>query len=150
MVISASLQACGVVFPLAMLTSICRSIATICSGLYLLMGMTRFSSKWILSHSTWYKFRRSRHQWSQVSGFSEHRTCDVTCSRMKGLTSVGEWLSLVEHLVRDQGVGGSNPLSPTIYRINKLRDFSLCWKVWHKGSILTRKAKRAQVSLITF
>src|ERR1700675_991085 len=28
--------------------------------------------------------------------------------------SVGEWLSLVEHLVRDQGVGGSNPLSPTI------------------------------------
>ena len=28
---------------------------------------------------------------------------------------VGEWLSLVEHLVRDQGVGGSNPLSPTIY-----------------------------------
>jgi hypothetical protein len=29
------------------------------------------------------------------------------------LASVGEWLSLVEHLVRDQGVGGSNPLSPT-------------------------------------
>src|ERR1700760_2280077 len=36
---------------------------------------------------------------------------------------VGEWLSLVEHLVRDQGVGGSNPLSPTI-RINHLH-FSL-------------------------
>jgi hypothetical protein len=29
-------------------------------------------------------------------------------------SNVGEWLSLVEHLVRDQGVGGSNPLSPTI------------------------------------
>src|ERR1700676_3027594 len=29
------------------------------------------------------------------------------------LDKVGEWLSLVEHLVRDQGVGGSNPLSPT-------------------------------------
>ena len=28
--------------------------------------------------------------------------------------SVGEWLSLVEHLVRDQGVAGSNPVSPTI------------------------------------
>ncbi|MGA9414146.1 MAG: hypothetical protein WBV60_05600, partial [Terriglobales bacterium] len=42
-------------------TSICRSIVTICSGLYLWMGMTRFSSKWILSHSTWYKFRRSGH-----------------------------------------------------------------------------------------
>src|SRR5471030_548878 len=61
MVISASLQACGVVFPFAMLTSICRSIVTICSGLYLLIGMASFSSKWILSHSTWYKFRRSRH-----------------------------------------------------------------------------------------
>jgi hypothetical protein len=34
-------------------------------------------------------------------------------------TMFGEWLSLVEHLVRDQGVGGSNPLSPTI-RINHL------------------------------
>ena len=32
-----------------------------------------------------------------------------------GVVCVGEWLSLVEHLVRDQGVGGSNPLSPTIY-----------------------------------
>ena len=32
---------------------------------------------------------------------------------------IGEWLSLVEHLVRDQGVGGSNPLSPTI-KINHL------------------------------
>ena len=29
------------------------------------------------------------------------------------VSAVGEWLSLVEHLVRDQGVGGSNPLSPT-------------------------------------
>src|SRR5208337_3510661 len=43
-------------------TSICRSIVTICSGLYLCMGMTRFSSKWILSHSTWYKLGRSGHQ----------------------------------------------------------------------------------------
>src|SRR5208337_3149206 len=53
-------------------------------------------------------------QCSQISGFSQHRTCHVTCSRIKGPTLVGEWLSLVEHLVRDQGVGGSNPLSPTI------------------------------------
>ena len=28
------------------------------------------------------------------------------------LDSIGAWLSLVEHLVRDQGVGGSNPLAP--------------------------------------
>src|SRR5580704_8115594 len=31
----------------------------------------------------------------------------------RSIFHVGEWLSLVEHLVRDQGVGGSNPLSPT-------------------------------------
>jgi len=49
------------VFPFATLTSNCRSIVTICSGLHLLIGMTSFSSKWILSHTTWYKFRRSRH-----------------------------------------------------------------------------------------
>jgi hypothetical protein len=37
-----------------------------------------------------------------------------TAKRFQGnLIFVGEWLSLVEHLVRDQGVGGSNPLSPT-------------------------------------
>ena len=35
------------------------------------------------------------------------------------LRSVGAWLSLVEHLVRDQGVGGSNPLAPTILFIKK-------------------------------
>ena len=29
---------------------------------------------------------------------------------------VGEWLSLVEHSVRDAGVGGSNPLFPTTYK----------------------------------
>ena len=39
-------------------------------------------------------------------------------------TKFGEWLSLVEHLVRDQGVGGSNPLSPTILRINHLQTIS--------------------------
>src|SRR5215472_10488769 len=38
-------------------------------------------------------------------------------------SNVGEWLSLVEHLVRDQGVGGSNPLSPTILS-NSCDDFS--------------------------
>src|ERR1700734_60735 len=27
--------------------------------------------------------------------------------------SVGAWLSLVEHLVRDEGVAGSNPAAPT-------------------------------------
>src|SRR5262249_16856285 len=50
--------------------------------------------------------------------FVENSEASADCirrSKIKRLTSVGEWLSLVEHLVRDQGVGGSNPLSPTIY-----------------------------------
>ena len=34
----------------------------------------------------------------------------------------GEWLSLVEHLVRDQGVGASNPLSPTILYFGPIED----------------------------
>jgi hypothetical protein len=34
----------------------------------------------------------------------------------------GAWLSLVEHLVRDEGVGGSNPLAPTKY--NKIKDLA--------------------------
>jgi len=38
-VISASLQACGVLFPLAISTSTCRSSVTICSGLYFLIGI---------------------------------------------------------------------------------------------------------------
>src|SRR5205807_10665335 len=38
----------------------------------------------------------------------------VTSSRpFAGNQDFGEWLSLVEHLVRDQGVAGSNPVSPT-------------------------------------
>src|SRR5271169_105817 len=40
MVISASLQACGVGFPFAIPTSICRNNVTICSALYLLFGIS--------------------------------------------------------------------------------------------------------------
>ncbi len=33
---------------------------------------------------------------------------------------VGVWLSLVEHLVRDEGVAGSNPATPTrTYQLNQ-------------------------------
>jgi hypothetical protein len=45
---------------------------------------------------------------------SREKTRQAAPRRMCFRTHVGEWLSLVEHLVRDQGVGGSNPLSPTI------------------------------------
>ena len=61
-----------------------------------------------------------RHRRAQASKSSDHRMLYCLSSsrcfvRVVAVTqsSVGEWLSLVEHLVRDQGVGGSNPLSPT-------------------------------------
>jgi hypothetical protein len=44
----------------------------------------------------------------------------AACQRTACLSSVGVWLSLVEHLVRDEGVAGSNPATPTI----KIRYFS--------------------------
>jgi hypothetical protein len=34
---------------------------------------------------------------------------------------VGVWLSLVEHLVRDEGVVGSNPITPTIFQAIRSR-----------------------------
>jgi hypothetical protein len=33
--------------------------------------------------------------------------------RLESIRPVGKWLSLVEHLVRDQEVAGSNPVFPT-------------------------------------
>ena len=49
----------------------------------------------------------------------QKRNQGARCARPRPVDTLlqpmfGEWLSLVEHLVRDQGVGGSNPLSPTI------------------------------------
>ena len=43
---------------------------------------------------------------------SARRFPAVTGSR-RHFSPVGAWLSLVEHSVRDRGVGGSNPLAPT-------------------------------------
>ncbi len=51
----------GVVFPLAISTSICHNSVTICSGLYLFFDMTSILLRWILSHSTGYKNPRLRH-----------------------------------------------------------------------------------------
>ena len=56
------------------------------------------------------------HRWSCIAtGRNQRNACIMgeRADRASFRFSVGEWLSLVEHLVRDQGVGGSNPLSPT-------------------------------------
>jgi hypothetical protein len=67
--------------------------------------LTRSGPSRILLHS-YERFTRDMHQAAPT---------ETPCNTM-----FGEWLSLVEHLVRDQGVGGSNPLSPTI----KSRNFN--------------------------
>jgi hypothetical protein len=60
--------------------------------------------------------------------------------------SVGEWLSLVEHLVRDQGVGGSNPLSPT----NPFKQFycSIREHRWHVHMFVHTDSERLSCVLI--
>ena len=54
----------------------------------------------------------------QRSGNELFRIVERKPERLKELRAeraeaVGAWLSLVEHSVRDRGVGGSNPLAPT-------------------------------------
>jgi hypothetical protein len=58
----------------------------------------------------------------------------------------GEWLSLVEHLVRDQGVGGSNPLSPTIfqYKIYKLKKLGRFGGFFHACNIFMRMPRLSE------
>ena len=54
------------------------------------------------------------------------------------LPMFGEWLSLVEHLVRDQGVGGSNPLSPTILSHLELTTYAVFESAgFHRFSVLS-------------
>jgi hypothetical protein len=48
------------------------------------------------------------------------------------------WLSLVEHLVRDEGVGGSNPLIPTS-KPQGFSAFTLDRKIPDFGDLIPRK-----------
>src|SRR5262245_6249462 len=50
--------------------------------------------------------------------------------RKRFFRTIGEWLSLVEHLVRDQGVGGSNPLSPIRSIDGMARAFARAFHLW--------------------
>lgn len=58
-VIPASLQANGVVFPLAIAASICRRMFTICAGAWFLHRAIYGSFYTSLSHSRWYKICRA-------------------------------------------------------------------------------------------
>ena len=67
--------------------------------------------------SLWLRVRRTRRRPEQSDIILVEAAVRLP-SYIFSLHDVGEWLSLVEHLVRDQGVGGSNPLSPTILFYN--------------------------------
>ena len=62
-------------------------------------------------------------RWRWESYHTRHRhathTTAFACHARIIRFVVGAWLSLVEHLVRDQGVGGSNPLAP-IFGFNEM------------------------------
>src|SRR5690242_19238069 len=53
---------------------------------------------------------------ARVTGAVGNRTATSVGVLEYPFALVGAWLSLVEHSVRDRGVGGSNPLAPTILR----------------------------------
>ena len=71
----------------------------------------------------------------------------ISC-RSRVLHPVGEWLSLVEHLVRDQGVGGSNPLSPTI-QINRLHSHRIMHGSLVQGRHWGRNSSSVQLTVET-
>ena len=51
---------------------------------------------------------------SVASGRPQGRLAGLQPLLYKAPSKVGVWLSLVEHRVRDAGVAGSNPATPTI------------------------------------
>ena len=62
-------QACGVDFPFVTATSICLSTVTICSGLYLSIGILYALLHEILSHFGCYKYPRLGHLLQSISSF---------------------------------------------------------------------------------
>ena len=60
-----------------------------------------------------FKFHRADAAWPRHASYANLMTSLGPAVSVR-VPPVGAWLSLVEHLVRDQGVGGSNPLAPTI------------------------------------
>src|SRR5215813_3793091 len=69
--------------PLAIPTSICRNKVTICSGLYLLMAMTSFPPRWILSFHV-HKKRRSRHPHPSSRGHTSAQKFARTLASYRG------------------------------------------------------------------
>src|SRR5215831_6512203 len=81
---------------------------------------------------------------------------NLSGARPRSEQSVGAWLSLVEHSVRDRGVGGSNPLAPTKFQklsrnflesLNGHLDFGVAVFVSSYLSALRRPPRRGCVVL---
>src|SRR5208283_784694 len=67
--IPTSLQACGIIFPFAVPTSICRNKLTICSAVYFFPRPISSSSHTSLPHIHWYKICRALHLATAEFGF---------------------------------------------------------------------------------
>src|SRR5215210_376991 len=65
---------------------------------------------------------------------------------------VGAWLSLVEHSVRDRGVGGSNPLAPTNFLLflKKIRSTQSGWALGVSCEIRCSEPDEGQRPLASF
>ena len=67
----------------------------------------------ILDIGVWLKFGKTfRKKWDWIRGARQGESNLKNCES-RHVKSIGVWLSLVEHYVRDVGAGGSNPLTPT-------------------------------------
>lgn len=60
---------------------------------------------------------------SAAAGPPSNNACIPPPSRYSSRNSIGAWLSLVERLVRDQEVAGSNPVAPTPFCLRFRRLF---------------------------
>jgi hypothetical protein len=93
--------------------------------------MTSFSSQWILSHSTWYKIRRSRHRLKGINtwiafkfGTSTRRVLQIEISVLVAvgfsLMQIGEWILAIACWVLLGFVGSAKVLTWEGLRGNKV------------------------------
>src|SRR5208282_1885507 len=95
------------------------SFKSSCEGDSVRSHLKLFLYQSIVAGVTFARYCRSRMNCSKLGSMFPHPGTQIWRETALTVDSKGEWLSLVEHLVRDQGVGGSNPLSPT-NKINNL------------------------------
>ena len=88
---------------------------------------------WRARRGPWHDAVRARCRQSAM--LSERDACRTRRAELY-TRLVGVWLSLVEHLVRDEGVVGSNPITPTIF-----------WRLARRRELTARRQFKKESSL---